>query len=331
MRTVGDTPIYHWSEIQNNFQDADIFLGNGFSININAALNYKSLFDRFITYLNPEEQATFKKFNTTNFESIQNKLFDANEVNSIFGHQYEEITKALQRLKNGLIQTVKDLHPNFSTISPQVIFNLSRDLDWFKDIYTTNYDIFLYHIVLTTLDRNKRDKTVKPIQDFFRTNRDLLNFTDRSLPGFRNLYYLHGALFLFQENGLITKLKRGSNADELLDLVRLKIRLDNLPVFVSEGKSEQKQASISSSRYLSFCQDSFHTSETKMVIYGFSFSDNDDHLIKSLNNNKRKLAIALYVPDLSDNKILQKVKQIEKKLYRYQGSDIRFFDSRTFI
>jgi len=29
-----DIKIYHWSEIQDTFKGADIFLGNGFSINI---------------------------------------------------------------------------------------------------------------------------------------------------------------------------------------------------------------------------------------------------------------------------------------------------------
>jgi len=39
--TIADAKIYHWSEIQDTFKGADIFLGNGFSININPALNYR--------------------------------------------------------------------------------------------------------------------------------------------------------------------------------------------------------------------------------------------------------------------------------------------------
>jgi len=329
MRTVADTKIYHWSEIQESFKDADIFLGNGFSININPALNYRSLFERFLSYLNPDEQTIFRKFNSTNFEGIQNKLADALEVNTVFNLGSNEIVKALQQLKSGLIESIKDLHPNYSLIDPKTIFSLSQSLDWFGNIYTTNYDIFLYHIILTTMDRYRRDKTVKQFQDFFRADGDHLSFTDQILNGFRNIYYLHGALFLYNENGSTVKVRRGSKTDELLDLVRLRIHLGNLPVFVSEGKSAQKQATILRNKYLSFCQNSFRASTNMTVIYGFSFSDSDDHLIDLLNNNKRKLAIGLHHADLSGVKILQKVKQIEKKLYRYTQKDIKYFDSRS--
>ena len=161
MRTVADIKIYHWSEIQDSFKGANIFLGNGFSININPSLNYHSLFERFLTYLGPDEQSIFKKFNSTNFEGIQNKLSDALEVNTIFGHKSEEIEKTLQQLKTGLLSSIKDLHPNYSLIDPKTIFNLSQSLDWFEDVYTTNYDIFLYHIILTTMDRHRRNKVIK--------------------------------------------------------------------------------------------------------------------------------------------------------------------------
>src|SRR5688572_6644719 len=111
MRTVSDIKIYDWSEIGNIFQGADIFLGNGFSININPAMNYHSLFDKFLTYLDTCEQTIFKKFNTTNFEGIQNKLSGALEVNSIFGIDNCKIESGLKMLKAGLLNAIKDLHP----------------------------------------------------------------------------------------------------------------------------------------------------------------------------------------------------------------------------
>lgn len=187
MRTIAETKIYHWSEIQDTFKGSDIFLGNGFSININPALNYRSLFERFLTYLGPDEQSIFKKFNSTNFEGIQNKLSDALEVNTIFRHKNEDIEKIQQQLKTGLLSSIKDLHPKYSLIDPRTIFNLSQGLDWFEDVYTTNYDIFLYHIILTTMDRHRRDKAIKGFQDFFRADEANLRFTDQAIDGFRNI------------------------------------------------------------------------------------------------------------------------------------------------
>src|SRR5882724_9025382 len=199
MRTIGETKIYHWDEIKESFKGADIFLGNGFSININSALNYRSLFDKFLTYLNPCEQSIFKHFNSTNFEGIQNKLTDAVDANTIFGINTSEIETTQKQLKCGLLNSIKDLHPSYSSIDPQVIFNLSQKLDWFEDIFTTNYDIFLYHIILNTADRYKRSNGVKRYQDYFRRDDSGLRFTEQPLPGFKNIYYLHGALFLYRE------------------------------------------------------------------------------------------------------------------------------------
>lgn len=329
MRIIGDTNIYHWSEIQDSFQGADIFLGNGFSININEALNYRSLFDTFLTYLKPTEQANFKKFNSTNFEGIQGKLTDAIEVNAIFGNAGLEIEMAIQQLKSGLLMAIKDLHPNFSTIDQQTVYHLSQKFDWFEDIYTTNYDIFLYHIVLTTMDRFKRGGTIKRYQDFFRKNGSDLQFIAESIKAFKNIYYLHGALFLNNELGRITKIKRGSKTDELLELIRLKIHLGNLPLFVSEGSAKLKEETIAKNLYLSFCRSAFRSNRNRLVIHGFSFSNFDDHLINDLNRSRRKLAIGLYLSGLNDTQIVRKVRTIAKKLYNYPLKELRYFDSRT--
>lgn len=329
MRTLGDTKICHWEEIQDSFKGADIFLGNGFSININSALNYKSLFDKFLTYLNPDEKSIFEKFNSTNFEGIQNQLTNALDVNRLFNLESSGLKNSLMLLKSGLLKAIKDLHPEFTRIDPKTLFQLSVRFDWFEDIYTTNYDTFLYHIALITLDRRRKDSKVKAYQDFFRKDSEGLVFTDQPLPGFKDMYYLHGALFLHKRDGQIVKIRRGSRTEELLELIRLQIHLGNVPVFVSEGKSKLKEDTISKSPYLTFCKSAFKASRNRLVIHGFSFSDYDGHLIGDLNDSKRKLAIGLHLSGLNDEQIQRKVKGIEKQLYKYRSGEIRYFDSKT--
>lgn len=329
MRTIGDTKIYHWDELQDSFKGADIFLGNGFSININSALNYKSLFDKFLTYLNPGDKAVFEKFNSTNFEGIQNRLLNALDVNKLFSYETTGIEHSQMLLKSGLLKAIRDLHPAFTKIDPKTLFQLSVRLDWFEDIYTTNYDIFLYHIALSTLDRRKRDNKIKAYQDFFRNDNSDLIFSEKPLPFFKNIYYLHGALFLHKRDGRIIKVKRGSKTDELLELIRLRIHLGNLPIFVSEGKSKLKEDTISKSPYLTFCSSAFKASRNRLVIHGFSFSDYDEHLTNALNENKRKLAIGLHLASLNDEQAQRKIKGIEKQLYKYRSGEIRYFDSKT--
>lgn len=328
MRIIGDTKIFHWSEIEDDFRNADIFLGNGFSININPALNYRSLFGKFLSDLQPDDQILFRKFGTTNFEEIQTMLSNAAEVNAIFGHEFGSINEARYRLKSGLIKSINVLHPPFSQIDPRTIFQLSQKLDWFGNIYTTNYDTFLYHIVLTTLDRARKEKSVTPIQDFFRSEDSSLVFIEHARPGFRSIYYLHGALFITTDGLAVRKIKRGNKSDELMDLVRLQIHTGHLPLFVSEGTSLQKQIAIDKNNYLAFCQRAFRTAGNRMVIHGFSFSNADDHL-RSVFNLDHQLAIGIYMADPNKANISHNIKRIEAKLSGLKSKQIRYFDSGT--
>jgi hypothetical protein len=329
MNVIGDIKIHHWDEIKDEFHGADIFLANGFSIGIHAALDYRSLFDNFLKYLEPHDQVNFRKFNSTNFEGMQGRLTDAIEVSKIFGLTHREIDVGVHKLKHGLLSAIQTLHPRFSTIDPQAIYSRSQKLDWFEDIYTTNYDIFLYHILLATLDRHRNDGNVKQYQDFFRKAGSDLQFEPRSIRSFKNIFYLHGALFLYNESGRITKIKRGSRADELIDLIRLKINQASFPTFITEGKASLKKETIARSKYLSFCQAAFRANRNRLVVHGFSFSDSDNHLINDLNQNPRKLAIGFYLPGLSGIKLSQKVRVIASKLYKYPSKNLIHFDSKT--
>lgn len=329
MRTIGDYKIHHWDELEGSFKEADIFLGNGFSININGALNYRSLFERFLNCLSPKDREIFKRFNSTNFEAIQNSLTDALYVNSVFNKPSEEIKEAVLTLKSGLMNSIKDLHPNYSTVDPLTIHTISQKLDHFEDIYTTNYDIFLYHILLTTLDRCRKNRLIPKRQDFFRKDEEDLAFNQQSLPGFRKIYYLHGALFLFNEGGKTIKIWRGSKTDELLDLIRLRIHLGQIPVFVSEGKSILKEETIFKNPYLSFCRDAFRKARRLLVIHGFSFSGSDDHLITDLNKNRRRLAIGLHMKNQNGVQTIRTLRHITEKLYKLPLREIKFYDSTS--
>jgi hypothetical protein len=46
-----DSEIKQWDEIKEDFQGADILLGNGFSINLSPSFNCTSLFETFLLSL----------------------------------------------------------------------------------------------------------------------------------------------------------------------------------------------------------------------------------------------------------------------------------------
>ncbi len=141
--------IENWPAIAKDFMEADLLLGNGFSVNLAGHFNYKSLFDEFLKCCTPDECKIFKSLGTNNFELIQEMLMNANKVNRLFKIAMKhKIDDAIELLKNGLIKSIQNTHPNSSQIDWNQLQKLSIQLDNFGDIFTLNYDIFLYHMIL---------------------------------------------------------------------------------------------------------------------------------------------------------------------------------------
>jgi hypothetical protein len=90
--------VVRWEEISNDFKQADLLLGNNFSLNFSQLFNYDSLFENFLRGFAPDEAKVFRRFETTNFEHIQEQLLDAKKVNKIFGLPTQPIDAATRRL-----------------------------------------------------------------------------------------------------------------------------------------------------------------------------------------------------------------------------------------
>jgi len=290
--------IRTWTEIKPSYNGADLLLGNGFSINISNQLQYNSLFDKFLEYCSTDMKRIFKSFKTTNFELILEKLNNGIEVNKVFSiTNTSKIEEAIENLKNGLIRAIENNHPRYEDIYRKLI-PISAQLDQFNDIFTLNYDVFLYHLIMTTLDRHRQGiiRDEGRYQDFFwgyKSLRDYLEFMGFQLHPYKNVYYLHGALFLFDFDGNAFKLKRKPDKD-LLDNIREQISIGNLPLFIAEGTHADKMKAIKKNRYLTFCYDALKENRNKMVVFGASFLK-DSHIIKAIEATPRHLAIGIHV------------------------------------
>lgn len=325
LRAIG---IYQWNDIRADFDGSNLYLGNGFSIKISAMLNYGHLFDRFLAHRNPQEREVFEAFGTTNFESILERCNNAISVNNIFHQPIEPITNAVDVLRNGLIEAINENHPRFHDLNDEVFDSLSVALDQFKDIYTTNYDTFLYRIILKTLDRHRADEEVSYFQDFFRLRDGVLVFLDTvDDPDAKNIYFLHGALFIFQTLEGHFKIRRGGQNPELLDLISEKIAAQRFPLFVSEGTSQDKEYKINRSSYLSFCRTAFRKDRGNMVIYGSSLSHQDTHFISDLNNHKRNLAISIRCEGKTTNELHAERTTIIAKFNHLLNETVVIFDA----
>lgn len=324
--------VKNWSDLSNDFVEADLLLGNGFSINLAGHLNYKSLFEEFLKLCTPSYHIIFSSFKTNNFERIQEILIDAKRVNKLFGMAKNNgrINDAIELLKNGLIKSIRNNHPIYSLINPNQLQQLSIQLNNFGDIFTLNYDLFLYHIIMQMKDESYRENRVAPYSDYFcgengEQFKQFMNYDDYHP---KHVYYLHGALFLFKIPPDILKLRRGDEPKELVVMIGDVITRGIMPLFVSEGKYKEKLETIKRSNYLNFCYEALEQSKNKLVIFGSSLSEQDAHIYKAINykKNKRELAISIHIGNKSKDELEEEIKH-KKGKFKYHK--IYFFDSET--
>ena len=333
-----DLDIRDWQDIADNFKQADLLLGNGFSLNFSDVFHYESLFEEFINDCSEDEANLFRKFDTTNFENIQYQLLNAKKVNGYLDLPTKPIDAALEKLRDGLITAIQNKHPVSESIDFEQLAEISRTLDTFGNVFSLNYDLFLYHIIMISNDRHKSSSMVSPYQDYFWSSYSggLLEFMDyQNYTKYKHVYYLHGALFLFPGrlfdyyNDL--KLKRNpTNAhSELLEDVADMIQRGQLPLFVSEGTAEEKRGTIFGSPYLNFAYRKLREASKWLVIYGWSVSRQDDHIVSALaerSQEKRNIAVSVHVNGSDSDDLEAQMNRIRSRL---PGQDIVFFDSST--
>jgi hypothetical protein len=346
--------IYEWKEIENIFRNSCILLGNGSSIAVYEKFSYCSLKDTLKNLsLSKEEEYLFEYFNTNDFEQILKIIWQANNVNKILNVQDTKTREAYYKIRNALIEAVKEIHPKYSEIENNFLY-ISNFLKNFKIIVSLNYDLIIYWAMLYG-----NEKLPYKFVDGFISG----NFDENYLRQRNNIkvFYPHGNLILA--------------FDKLLNEIKLKVKNDNLilsiteeweseeyiPLFISEGTSKQKINSIKRSNYLNtiyetilprmhgFSLDnsylyeisespsyiignSYHPMRYKtLVIYGFAFGEQDEHIIEKIFNRYNHnifiincVAISVFNYNERDcDNAINKLKKYNKYLHIY------FFDSKS--
>lgn len=295
LESIGILPYEIYS---NSLELKDILIGNGFSINLCDRLRYNSLCELFSKNASTETLAMFKEFNTTNFEVVLEGLSNAQIVNKVLNIQQPVISKLKEELKTGLISTIQATHPRASEINDHLLRSLAFELSSFGNIYTTNYDVFLYKIILANnslVEQNLEDFEEFADGFYEEHSKGKLAFGDFDyMP--RNLIYLHGALFFFNPNGVTVKLTRLDDGIEYVNLIKKYLDNDQFPVYVAEGNSDSKLEAINNNYYLRMAYSKFKNRTDDLATYGFSFSKSDKHIIGAINMSKTKNIIASIYP-----------------------------------
>ena len=194
----------------------------------------------------------------------------------------------------------------------------------YKYIIDLNYDFILYWILSAQnkcpfpSENHEHEKKYKgsPFDHFYDgfhydENRNL-SFDYDNIDDLRDsnanrktgIFYPHGNLLFARarNNGETLKIKSSGN---LIDAVDESWTNGNTPLFVSEGTKGQKMSSIRSDSYLNYVYNEVlgHLTEF-IVVYGWSMSECDDHLVHKIFHNERvkKVAVSIH-PDGMDSTV----------------------------
>ena len=110
-----------------------------------------------------------------------------------------------------------------------------------------------------------------------------------------SVYFLHGALHIFDSDDEIKKFTWINTGKRLIDQIRSALNSNKFPIFVSEGTSKEKKAKIFHNAYLSKAYRSFESIGKNLFIFGHSLDENDSHILHMIASGKiENVYISIY-------------------------------------
>jgi hypothetical protein len=313
-------------------------LGNGFSIACRQDIFvYGKLFERAdFSTLSPSARQAFDALGTSDFEKVIKVLRDAERVLSVYTGALGAIRKAMikdaQGLREVLVKTIASSHPERpSDITNDEYVACRRFLANFDLIYSLNYDLLLYWALMHTegsANPSSDDGFRKPSYDY---KVDYVTWEPGQSHD-QNVWYLHGALHVFDTGIEIQKYTWVNTGIRLIEQVRDALNRDYFPLFVAEGTSAEKIERIRHSDYLAKAYRSFQGIGGSLFVLGHSLSLNDEHFLKLIEKGKvQHLFVGIFGdPSLSTNRsIVRRAQGIAQARKKSPTLAVSFFDSAT--
>ena len=331
--------LYKWKDIKDRFTH-NLLLGNGASIAISESFDYRSLHQEASKggLLSKKLQRLFGLFDTKNFELILRRLSDTRRVNDILDISESTTSESYEELRDALVNTVRGVHPQYPDVESYLdrIANFMMSFDY---VISLNYDLLAYWAMLVGNDLEGENR----FKDCFR--RDVVDgaliFDDAfeymaepygDLEAATLIFYPHGNLVLATELfGKETKLSR-SKDDCLLDTILEKWQLgDYTPLFVGEGRTRDKKHAIEQSNYLTNVYNRvLATLKESLVIYGWSFGDQDKHILDALDRAAlEEIAISVYTKHRDYEDYCDNVRKKIDRTHNLKDCRISFFDAES--
>ncbi|ELL7787628.1 DUF4917 family protein [Cronobacter sakazakii] len=291
-------PILPWVQIVPYYHRDTILLGNGASIAVSPDLDYGSLlaYARRAGLFTDDVNRLFNFFRTSDFELILRLVWQASNVNSSLQIPDNRTHQAYLRVRDCLIQAVRDVHPEYEQVSDQLP-NMYQFLKRFDTVLSLNYDLLVYWTMTYGFDI--RDGHL--FKDCFLGNRMFddawWRFRDPLFERTNTLvFYPHGSLALCR-NVVEQEFKIHNAGEGLLEAILEQWCSEQVvPLFVSEGTMQQKVSSIQNSYYLSTVYREVLTSQrSTLTLLGWGLGEHDRHILKRMRGTGiQRVAVSVY-------------------------------------
>lgn len=338
LQTYDDVILY----LKKNRRQAHLLLGNGFSMAYDPSIFSYNALSQFLDGLHDDTLTqVMGVIKSNNFELIMRQLDDFSKIAKIFGVEESIINKikaTSTSLKKNLIEAVKKLHPeHVFTIPEEKSQACAKFLSTFTEnqgnIFTTNYDLLLYWVLMRNNIENSIDGFGREVEDQGEfVPEDEVEYSELRWGKHKdeqNIYYLHGALQLFDTGVEIVK-EEYTTADYLLTNIEKRLDNNEYPIFVTAGNGKEKLTNIKHNNYLAYCYDVFSSIRGSLITFGFNFGEYDDHIIKAinkaakLNGSPPSKLWSIYIGIYSEAD-LQHIESIKHKF----KCKVKMFDAKT--
>ncbi|NHC46573.1 DUF4917 family protein [Motilibacter aurantiacus] len=274
--------LLRWDEVRQEAEWPALLLGNGVSINVWPDFRYATLYER--AALSPAAQQAFRALGTTDFEGVLDTLWRARALLTALGQDSSAVSALYTEVRRGLLDAVHRVHVPRSRLPSTTCTAIGREIETYERVFTLNYDLLVYWSIL-----EKRDVTGSlTVQDFFGPP-DPFDPDEPQRPGWTALWFVHGALHLWQDSATGDVGKWTSGEGNLLrDLPAMyAAHPGRQPLFVSEGGALQKQETIARSRYLRRAFLALRDDRSPVAVLGTSLSPADEHVVEALRHRER--------------------------------------------
>ncbi len=316
-------------------------LGNGFSIALRPDIfTYNALLEQAgkSGKISKRIETVFQAMNCTDFETVIRVLRDSANVVPAYLTDKPTATKTARLLRSDadavrelLARAVSDSHPEHpGKVTKSQYACCRRFLSNFNgSTYTLNYDLLLYWTVMQNMDPQI------PSDDGFRTpdegEEDYVTW-DIEKTTSQNVFYLHGALHIYDVGHELKKYTWVRTGIRLIDQIRGALSDSRFPLIVAEGQSDEKMTKIMHSNYLSRGYRSLAMIGGSLFIYGHRLAENDEHILRLIPKSKiKKLFVGIYGdPSTVANKcIVARAQRFPTERRRGVALAVEFFDATT--